>query len=107
MAATLGDSVRLNKIVTSIESAGEVANVRCMDGTRYRADFVISALPFTTLSRVAIDPPPQGNQAEAIRLLPYRANSQVHMRVTDRVIACVTAYASVRYSVRMSVWMLM
>ncbi|MDG2320656.1 MAG: NAD(P)/FAD-dependent oxidoreductase [Rhodospirillaceae bacterium] len=83
MAATLGDSVRLNKIVTSIESAGEVANVRCMDGTRYRADFVISALPFTTLSRVAIDPPPQGNQAEAIRLLPYRANSQVHMRVTD------------------------
>jgi len=83
MAAMLGDSVRLNKIVTDIEiSTGEI-QVRCMDGTLYRSRYSISALPFTTLSRISINPPPSGRQAEAIRLLPYRANSQVHLRIKD------------------------
>ncbi len=82
MAAHLGDVIRFNKLVTRIESSEREAEVRCMDGSRYRATFVISAIPFTTLSRVAIDPPPVGAQAEAIRLLPYRANSQVHLKFT-------------------------
>ena len=82
MAAHLGDVVRFNKIVTRIESSERETEVRCMGGSRYGASFVISALPFTTLSRVAIDPPTEGAQAEAIRLLPYRANSQVHLKFT-------------------------
>ncbi len=82
MATHLGDVIRLNKLVTRIESSTQETEVRCMDGSRYRASFVIAALPFTTLSRVAIDPPTLGAQAEAIRLLPYRANSQVHLRFT-------------------------
>jgi len=80
MADHLGDIVRFNKVVTRIESTKRETEVRCMDGSRHRASYVIAAIPFTTLSRVAIDPPITGVQAEAIRLLPYRANSQVHLK---------------------------
>lgn len=80
MANHLGDLVRFNKIVSRIESSAKEVEVRCLDGSRFRSSFVISAIPFTTLSKVSIDPPVSGIQAEAIRLLPYRANSQVHLR---------------------------
>lgn len=82
MAKRLGESVRLNKIVSRITMTGTKASVQCLDGTDYTANFVISAIPFKTLSGVAIDPPTLGAQAEAIRLMPYRANSQIHLRFT-------------------------
>lgn len=80
MTNRLGDAVRFGKIVARIESTPQDVEVRCLDGSRFRSSYVIAAIPFTTLSRVAIDPPALGVQAEAIRLLPYRANSQVHLR---------------------------
>jgi len=83
MASHLGDVVRFGKIVTRIESGRQTVEVRCLDGSRFQSAFVISAIPFPALSRVSIDPPVQSSQAEAIRLLPYRANTQVHMKFTD------------------------
>jgi monoamine oxidase len=81
MARALGDRVKLRKVVASIEMTAKKVTVRCLDGTRYSADFAISAIPFRPLNRISIDPPLQGAQAEAVRSMPYANNSQVHIRL--------------------------
>ncbi|MDE0799801.1 MAG: FAD-dependent oxidoreductase [Rhodospirillaceae bacterium] len=81
MARYLGDSVLLNKIVSSIDMSDGGADVTCLDGTRYRSDFVISAIPFGPLRRVSITPTLEGEQGAAVRHMPYATNTQVHMRL--------------------------
>ena len=81
MARHLGDSVLLNKIVTNIDLSDCGADITCLDGTRYQSDFVISAIPFGPLRRVSITPALGGEQAAAVRHMPYATNSQVHMRL--------------------------
>lgn len=71
MAAALGDAVRTGKTVGAIDLTGTKATVTCLDGSSFTADRVISAIPFTTLRRVLIDPFPAGAQAEAISSLGY------------------------------------
>jgi len=79
MAKTLENELLLEQIATKIDMSSKEVNVECMSGKTYRASFLISAIPFKTLSRITITPPPKESQLEAIRLLPYRANSQVHL----------------------------
>lgn len=81
MARSLGDSVLLNKIVSSIDMSGSGVDVSCFDGSRYQSDFVISAIPFGPLRRVTIFPALEGNQSAAVRHMPYANNTQVHMRL--------------------------
>jgi len=81
MARHLGEAVRLNKIVAEIAMTATDVTVRCLDGSAYRGDFAISAIPFRPLSRVSIDPPLAGMQAEAVRSMPYNSNTQVHFAV--------------------------
>ena len=81
MARRLGDAVLINKIVTAISQTATVVDVGCLDGSRYQADFAISAIPFKPLNRVAMDPPLAGMQAEAVRNMPYNNNTQVHFIV--------------------------
>lgn len=71
MAAALGDSIRTGKTAAAIDLTGTKAVVTCIDGSSFTADRVISAIPFTSLRRIAIDPLPQGAQAEAISFLGY------------------------------------
>lgn len=71
MAMLLGDRVRRGKIAARIEMNGSKAEVTCLDGSRYAADFVVSAVPFTILRRIAVDPMLPALQGEAIRTLPY------------------------------------
>jgi monoamine oxidase len=56
MAASLGDRVRLNRSVEAIDLNPKGCTVRCADGSRVRARFVIAAVPFTVLRRIAITP---------------------------------------------------
>ncbi len=81
MARHLGDAVLLNKIVTSIDMSDSGADILCLDGTRHQSDFVISAIPFGPLRRVSITPSLGGEQAAAVRHMPYATNTQVHMRL--------------------------
>lgn len=71
MAAALGDAVRTGKTVGAVDLTGNMAIVTCLDGSSYTADRVISAIPFTSLRRILIDPFPVGAQAEAISTLGY------------------------------------
>ncbi|MEQ8735562.1 MAG: FAD-dependent oxidoreductase [Rhodospirillaceae bacterium] len=82
MARELGDSVLLNKIVTTIDMSGPGVDVSCLDGTRYQSDFVVSAIPFGPLRRITILPTLMGEQAAAVRHMPYANNTQVHLRIT-------------------------
>lgn len=76
MAAALGDRVRLGKVAVEIDMSGSGAEIRCIDGSRYRADFVVSAAPFTTLRNMAVSPRFTGRQAEAILELGYRGTTR-------------------------------
>lgn len=77
MARSLGDSVLLNKIVASIHMSDTGVDVGCLDGTRYQSDFVVSAIPFGPLRRVSITPALGGEQAAAVRHMPYANNTQL------------------------------
>lgn len=71
MAAALGDSVRTGKMVRKINMSKTGAEVTCMDGSRFKSDYVISALPFSTLQYVSVFPDLQGKQAEGVFKLDY------------------------------------
>lgn len=71
MAKALGERVRTGKIVRAIDMSGAKAEIACLDGSRFSADYVVAAIPFTTLRRVQVTPAFEGAQAEAVALLPY------------------------------------
>ncbi|HEX9206644.1 MAG TPA: FAD-dependent oxidoreductase [Steroidobacteraceae bacterium] len=82
MAATLRQPVRLGQAVKAIESEGSQVQVRTTDGSRYTARAAICALPFTALREIAIRPALAGEQAHAVRTLPYQLIHQTALHVS-------------------------
>lgn len=68
--------------VRAIELGHAEAVVHCANGTRPRAAHVIAAVPPGALKRIAIDPPLEGTQAEAVRELPSQPITQVYLQPT-------------------------
>ena len=83
MTASLGGSVRSAKRVVSIDLAGRRCTLRCADGSQFRARFAIAAVPFTVLREIAIKPVLRGDQADAVRRMPYGNQSQVWLRARE------------------------
>lgn len=81
MVAALPGRVHTGKQVLSIDLAEDKAELRCADGSRLRARYVLAAVPFTVLRRIAITPSLRGDQADAVRRMPYGNQSQVWLRV--------------------------
>ncbi len=81
MARHLGEAVHLNKMVTTIDMNDNGVDMTCLDGSRYQADFAISAIPFGPFRRISVSPALEGNQAAAVRHMPYANNTQVHIRL--------------------------
>jgi monoamine oxidase len=79
MAAALRTPVLLESEVSGIELLTDSARVSLTDGRRFTARRVISSLPFGALRHIAIDPPLQGAQGEAVRELPHQAITQVYL----------------------------
>jgi monoamine oxidase len=77
MAAELGDTIKLRTTLIAVSQsslAGPVrATIRHGDGTEVQltADYLVSALPATTLRQVAFDPPLPSSQRQAIERLNY------------------------------------
>jgi monoamine oxidase len=82
MAATLRQPVRLGQAVKAIESEGAQVQVRTADGSRYTARAAICALPFATLREIDIRPSLTGEQAHAVRTLPYQRVHQTALQVS-------------------------
>ena len=78
IAGVLGDRIRLGKQVAAIDMSTSGAEVRCVDGSRYRADFVVSAVPFSTLRNITVSPGYAGRQAEAVATLGYRGTTRAY-----------------------------
>lgn len=78
MARALVNDVRFDKAVTGIEDEGSVVSVHCADGSLYRADRVVCALPFPALRMIALRPELAGRQAEAVASLPSQPMTQFY-----------------------------
>lgn len=76
MADALGDRVHTGKLVRSIDMSGDLAEVGCADGSRYKADYVISSLPFSVLRHVSIYPFLTGPQADAVHKMGYAGTTR-------------------------------
>ena len=70
MAAALRGGVEHGRAVTGISIERDGVQVRCADGTRFRAAQAIAALPLGVLRTIPIDPPPPGAQAAAVATCP-------------------------------------
>lgn len=82
MAKRLATPVRLGKAVVRIVSEGAKAEVSCLDGSRYTADFVVCALPFSVLRRITILPALPPAQAEAVAASVYGGTTHVILEPT-------------------------
>ena len=82
IVASLGDRVRLGARVRAIRMDRDGAELRCEDGSRVRARYVVAAVPFSVLREVAITPALRGEQADAVRRMPYHNQSHVWLRAT-------------------------
>jgi len=81
MVASLNGRVRTGKRVMSIDLGQDRCEIRCADGTRVHARFALAAVPFTVLRQIEITPSLRGDQADAVRRMPYGNQSQVWLRV--------------------------
>jgi monoamine oxidase len=83
MAALLANEVLLGKEVVAIESGARDAEVRCADGSSYRATHIVCSLPFATLRNVSIRPALSGSQARAVATLPYQPLSMAFLTARE------------------------
>lgn len=83
MARQLAAPVRFGKAVVRIVNEGSRAEVTCLDGSRYTADFVVCALPFSTLRRITILPALPPLQAEAVAASAYGGTTHVILEPTQ------------------------
>ncbi|MCB2107611.1 MAG: FAD-dependent oxidoreductase [Rhodobacteraceae bacterium] len=63
--------VLTNKLVAAIDMDADGADVSCLDGTKIRCKYVVSAVPFSTLRNIAISPFPDAVHEDAIDHLGY------------------------------------
>jgi len=81
IGASLGDSLRLGARVRAIRMDRNGAEVRCANGLRVRAKYVVVAVPFSVLREIDISPGLTGEIADAVKRMPYHNQSQVWLRV--------------------------
>ncbi|WP_232495366.1 flavin monoamine oxidase family protein [Novosphingobium kaempferiae] len=82
VAQGLGAPVRCGVPVTAIDMTGTGCEVTCADGSRIACAYVVSAVPLTALSRIAISPHPTGLRAESIDDALYMGTSHFFFAVT-------------------------
>ncbi len=82
MTTRLSAPVLTGRTVAAITADAGSAQVRCTDGSRFTADFIICTLPFTVLRHLEIDAPLDPAQREAIAGLPYTQIAQIHFSAT-------------------------
>lgn len=83
MAEALPRDVRINQQVTAIDVQDDAVDVRTLNGSRYRAKFVISSLPFTVLRNASIWPRPPEPQYDAIHKLNYAETTRAFCRIKE------------------------
>jgi len=79
MAGALKREIRFEQEVLSIEDRGDRVRVRCRGGDTYQAPFVVCSAPFSKVRDMAISPPLEGIQRQAVGTLAYMRNTLVFL----------------------------
>ena len=79
MADNLAQEVQFNKKVVAMTTTQTNGEIYCEDGSVYRAEHIISSLPFSVLKNVTITPSIEGSQAEAITTLRSQKLNLLHL----------------------------
>lgn len=82
IAKGMKSDVRCSTPVTAIDMTSRGAMVTCADGTRIACRYVVSAVPFGALARIAITPKPTGVRAESINDSLYMGTTHFFFEVT-------------------------
>lgn len=82
IAAGLKGGVRTNAPVVAVDMTQQGCTVTCVDGSIIRCQYVISAVPFTALSKIKITPTPTGPRAESINNSEYMGTTNFFFEVT-------------------------
>lgn len=82
IAAGLKRGVRTDTPVSALNMTPDGCLVTCADGSDIRCQYVISAVPFTALSKIRISPEPTGPRAEAIHDAEYMGTTNFFFEVT-------------------------
>lgn len=80
MAEVLGDRLRVNQRVRAITMNDTGVETTCESGAVFRSDFVIAAMPFPALRRIALTPALTGVQADAVANMRWANTSQVFLQ---------------------------
>jgi monoamine oxidase len=75
-AASIKGPVHKGSPVTGISSGPGGVEVTCANGAAYKADYCVITAPFSVLRGIAVDPPFEGPQKEAVDGIPYTAITQ-------------------------------
>jgi monoamine oxidase len=78
MASHLKRDIHFGREVVAMRSTETGAEAHCADGSVYRADRIVSSVPFPVLRRIRVDPPFTGAQRAAIWSIPRQMVTQVH-----------------------------
>jgi len=81
MAKGLKKPVEFGRNVVGIRSADDGAEVRCEDGTTWKADYVICSMPNTVLRRVRVEPLFTGARSQAVNTLASQPLNMLHLAV--------------------------
>jgi monoamine oxidase len=84
MAASLEREIHFGKAAATIWQDPSSVEVTCTDGTRFRGDFLVAAIPFTALRRIDFRPGLSALKAEAAENLSYYSATKFYLRPKTR-----------------------
>lgn len=76
MAAFVKGPIHRSSVVVRISSGRDRVTATCAGGASYEADYCLVTVPFSVLRGIAIDPPLEGGQKQAVETIPYTAITQ-------------------------------
>ena len=80
MATRLRNEIRFNSPAASIEQSADGVTVTCVDGTRHRADFLVSAIPMTAMRYVDFAPALSAARTAITAKSEYYSASKFYLR---------------------------
>ncbi len=84
MAASLKADIIVNAPVQSISTTKNNVKVKCTNGRKFEAKFVVCTVPASVLRNVAFDPVLPTRQAEAIASIPYGQAASIFFAIKEK-----------------------
>jgi len=80
MAASLKTEVRFGRAAAAIERNSTDIEVTCVDGSRYRGDFLVTTIPLTAMRQIEFTPPLSPGKAALMSEMRYYSATKFFLR---------------------------